>query len=161
MITSPYIERDSILHRLDPRVKIIGTAVFMGLGFMTRDPVYSPLIFVFTVLTFRILGKIKIKEQFYVLKPLIPIFLITFVTWPIIIDPWEKGVLIGIAYTFRLIGITIMAFGLVMTTKQRDLIRGFTKMGLPYEIGLTILIALRYIPTLYYLAQKHNGCTEK
>lgn len=46
-----------------------------------------------------------------------------------------------------------MAFGLVMTTKQRDLIRGFTKMGLPYEIGLTILIALRYIPTLYYLAQ--------
>ncbi|MFA4647033.1 energy-coupling factor transporter transmembrane component T [Pyrococcus kukulkanii] len=153
MMFSLYLERDSILHSLDPRVKIIGTAIFMTMGLMIKDPIYSPLIFVFTIIGLKILGKIEVKEQLKVLKPLIPVFVLTFISWPIIIDPWERGVLVGIAYTFRLMGITIMAFGLMMTTKQRDLIRGFTKLGLPYEIGLAVLIALRYVPTIYALAQ--------
>jgi len=153
MMFSLYLERDSILHSLDPRVKIIGTAIFMTMGLMIKDPIYSPLIFVITIIGFKILGKIEVKEQLKVLKPLIPVFVLTFISWPIIIDPWERGVLVGIAYTFRLMGITIMAFGLMMTTKQRDLIRGFTKLGLPYEIGLAVLIALRYVPTIYALAQ--------
>ncbi|MFA4641391.1 energy-coupling factor transporter transmembrane component T family protein [Pyrococcus kukulkanii] len=153
MMFSLYLDKNSILHSLDPRVKIIGTAVFTAIGLMVKDPVYSPLIFVFTIIGLRILGKIEVKEQLKVLKPLIPVFVLTFISWPIIIDPWERGVLVGIAYTFRLMGITIMAFGLMMTTKQRDLIRGFTKLGLPYEIGLAVLIALRYVPTIYALAQ--------
>jgi len=43
--------------------------------------------------------------------------------------------------------------GLIMTTSQKDLVLGFIRMGMPYEIGLTLTIALRYIPTLYMLTQ--------
>jgi len=150
---SLYVEKRSLLHALDPRVKIIGTLVFGTIGLMIKDPVISPLIFFLTLLGFKILGKIDFRTQFKVMKPLIPIFILTFISWPIIVKPVEKGVLIGIAYTFRIMGITLIAFGLMMTTKQRELIRGFTKLGLPYEIGLTVLIALRYIPTLYSLAK--------
>ncbi|AEC51577.1 hypothetical protein PNA2_0660 [Pyrococcus sp. NA2] len=153
MMYSIYVERKSILHSLDPRVKIIGTVILGILGVMTRDPLYSPLIFFLTLLGLKTLGKIDFRLQLKALKPLIPIFIITFVSWPIIVHPLSRGILIGIAYTFRIMGITLIAFGLMMTTKQRDLIRGFTKLGLPYEIGLTVLIALRYIPTLYSLAQ--------
>ncbi|AFK21832.1 energy-coupling factor transporter transmembrane protein EcfT [Pyrococcus sp. ST04] len=153
MMFSLYVERDSILHSLDPRVKIIGTAIFTTLGLLTKDPLFSPLIFILVLLTFKFLGKLDFKVQLTALKPLTPIFLLTFISWPIIIDPWEKGALIGVAYTFRIMGITLIAFGLMMTTKQRDLIRGFTKLGLPYEIGLAVLIALRYIPTIYSIAQ--------
>ncbi len=40
-----------------------------------------------------------------------------------------------------------------MTTTQKELVLGFVRLGLPYELGLTLTIALRYIPTLYWLAR--------
>ncbi|CAB49053.1 energy-coupling factor transporter transmembrane component T family protein [Pyrococcus abyssi] len=152
MMYSLYVERKSLLHSLDPRVKIIGIAVFGTIGMLTRDPIASPVIFVLTLLGLKLLGKLDVKVQLKALKPLIPIFILTFISWPIVAKPLERGILLGIAYTFRIMGITLMAFGLMMTTRQRDLIRGFTKLGLPYEIGLTVLIALRYVPTLHALA---------
>jgi energy-coupling factor transport system permease protein len=39
------------------------------------------------------------------------------------------------------------AFALLYTTPQGSLVRGLVKLGLPYEYGLSLAIALRYIPT--------------
>jgi energy-coupling factor transport system permease protein len=38
---------------------------------------------------------------------------------------------------------------LLFSTDQARLVRGLVKLGLPYEWGLTLAIALRYLPTLY------------
>jgi energy-coupling factor transport system permease protein len=39
------------------------------------------------------------------------------------------------------------AFTLLYTTPQGTLVRGMVRLGLPYEYGLSLAIALRYIPT--------------
>jgi energy-coupling factor transport system permease protein len=75
------------------------------------------------------------------------------VIWPFILKPWYFGLFIGFGYGIRLLSVALLTLGLIMTTPQRDLILGFIKMGMPYGIGLTLTIALRYIPTLYILAQ--------
>jgi len=38
---------------------------------------------------------------------------------------------------------------LLFSTDQTRLVRGLVKLGLPYEWGLTLAIALRYVPSLY------------
>ncbi len=152
MMYNFYIKRDSILHSLDPRVKLTGTAAAVIILLLFNSPeVLIPLFFL-TMLLIYLLGKITLREQYRVLRPLFPILIITIVVWAFVYDPWYRGALIGVAYGLRLLTFGLIAFALLMTTTQRDLILGFIKLKMPYEYGLTMTIALRYIPTLYMLA---------
>lgn len=153
MMYALYLERNSLLHRLDPRVKIIGSLFGIIALILFNSPFLLFLLFLLIVLTLVILGKITIGEIFNVLKPLIPISVVAMIIWPFILKPWYFGLFIGFGYGIRLLSVALLTLGLIMTTPQRDLILGFIKMGMPYEIGLTLTIALRYIPTLYMLAQ--------
>ena len=163
MISSFYVERDSFLHSLDPRVKLV--ASFLGIVAMIlfNSPYALLPLFLFILLSLRFLGKIGFREQWQVLKPLIPLMIITMIVWPFILKPPLFGLFFGFGYALRLGALGLITFSLLLTTKQRDLILGFIKLKMPYEIGLTLTIALRYIPTLYTLtmtimdAQKSRG----
>lgn len=153
MMYSFYREGTSLLHRLDPRVKIIGTIVGIAVIMLFNDPYFLIPLFFATLLYGRLIGGIEIKEQLRLLKPLLPIVTITIIVWPIIYRPRLMGFLLGISFSFRLLTFGLLTFILLMTTPQRDLILGFVRLGMPYEFGLTISIALRYIPTLYLLTK--------
>ncbi|USS41305.1 energy-coupling factor transporter transmembrane protein EcfT [Thermococcus aggregans] len=153
MMYTLYLKRDSLLHSLDPRVKIVGSLLSVVVLILFNSPVLLFSLFLLIVLTLVTLGKITPREIFKVLKPLIPISVIAMIIWPFILKPWYFGLFIGFGYGIRLLSVALVTLGLIMTTPQRDLILGFIKMGMPYEIGLTLTIALRYIPTLYMLAQ--------
>ncbi|AFL95892.1 cobalt ABC transporter permease 2, CbiQ [Thermococcus cleftensis] len=153
MIYPFYTENDSLLHSLDPRVKIIGTAAGIAALMLYNDPaVLIPMFFLF-LLVGRLLGGVGLGEQLRLLKPLLPIVVITLVVWPLIYEPRLKGLLFGVSFAMRLLTFALLTFLLLMTTSQRDLILGFVRLGMPYEFGLTISIALRYIPTLYLLSR--------
>jgi energy-coupling factor transport system permease protein len=64
---------------------------------------------------------------------------------PIIIT--LPSILAGIAAALRINVMAFCAFALLFTTAQGSLVRGLVKLGLPYEYGLSLAIALRYIPT--------------
>nr|WP_320407213.1 energy-coupling factor transporter transmembrane component T [Thermococcus eurythermalis] len=147
-----YVERDSVLHSLDPRVKIIGMlAGIVSLMFFNDPKVLVPF-FLLVLLSGKLLGKLGIGEQLRLLKPLMFIVVLTVIAWPIIYRPRLMGLVFGLSFSLRLLGFGLITFQLLMTTKQRELILGFVKLGLPYELGLTLTIALRYIPTLYIIA---------
>ena len=42
---------------------------------------------------------------------------------------------------------SLLFFVILFTTRQNELVRGLVKLGLPFEWGLTLSIALRYIPS--------------
>jgi energy-coupling factor transport system permease protein len=56
-------------------------------------------------------------------------------------------VLAGLAIATRVVGMSLLFFVLLFTTRQHDLVRGLVRLGLPFEWGLTLAIALRFIPT--------------
>ncbi|USG99692.1 energy-coupling factor transporter transmembrane protein EcfT [Thermococcus argininiproducens] len=153
MMYTLYLERDSFLHSMDPRVKIIGSFLGVVALILFNSPYLLLAIFLGLILILNFLGKIQYREIFKALKPLMPIVLIAMVIWPFILKPWYFGLLIGVGYGIRLLSVALLTLGLIMTTSQKDLVLGFIKMGMPYEIGLTLTIALRYIPTLYMLTQ--------
>ena len=163
MIHTFYRENDSFLHSLDPRAKIIGSTSALVIILLFNDPLVTGGLFLSVLVLGKLLGKISIREQLGLLKPLIPLVVFTILLWPIIYKPRLEGLMFGVSFALRLLTLGLVTFLLLMTTRQRELVQGFVKLGLPYEFGLTISIGLRYIPTLYILtknimdAQKSRG----
>ncbi len=78
IVPGEYIERDSFLHRVDPRIKFIGIiiliiAIFLNSGFESYVILGGIAIILFLA------GKIRFKTFFDLLKPILILFIILFI----------------------------------------------------------------------------------
>ena len=157
----------SLIHKLDSRVKLVATFIFMvSLFIINKFWPYS--IVIISLLGIIKLSKIPFKYILKGLKPLRWIILFTFVI-NIFFLPGENPVLSfgflkvtqeGISQAiFMAIRLTLLVLGtsmLTLTTSPMDLTDGierllspFNKVGLPvHELAMMMTIALRFIPTL-------------
>ena len=157
---------DSILHRLDPRVKFIGTFLFLISLFVVDSFWGYALATVFLAAAIG-LSKVPVKFMLKGLKPLFIILLIT-VLFNLFLMPgevlWSAGFLkitregvvqavkIGIRLIYLVIGSSIMT----LTTTPNQLTDGMEKILAPlnkikvpvHEISMMMSIALRFIPIL-------------
>ena len=157
---------DSILHRLDPRVKFIGTFLFLISLFVADSFWGYALATVFLAAAIG-LSKVPVKFMLKGLKPLFIILLIT-VLFNLFLIPgevlWRAGFLkitregvvqavkIGIRLIYLVIGSSIMT----LTTTPNQLTDGMEKILAPlnkikvpvHEISMMMSIALRFIPIL-------------
>lgn len=156
----------SKIHKLDPRVKLIFTFVFMITIFMINK--FYPYLLVIGFIGF--LAKVsKIPVKFLVkgVKPLWPLLVITFlinalltqgeVLWSFwIFKITLEGLRLGAFMIIRLVLLIVGTSLLTLTTAPIELTDGiekllnpFKKIGLPaHEIAMMMTIALRFIPTL-------------
>ena len=161
-----YIPGSSVLHRLDPRTKIIWTMILMVAVFMVQTWQVYIMMGSFTLILLIISG-VPIK---YSLKGLKPLVLILFITaalniffiggTPIFsIGPVKvtyEGVFSAIKLFFRLVMLIITASLMTLTTTPMAMTDGIEKLlkpsekiGVPaHEIAMMMSIALRFIPTL-------------
>ncbi|MDO5046914.1 MAG: energy-coupling factor transporter transmembrane component T [Anaerococcus sp.] len=167
-----YLPFDTFIHRLDPRVKIIGVFLYIITIFFV-DSFLGYLPFVILLLAMLGVGKIPIKSVFRSLKPLIFIIIITGlinllttrgeVLWSI--GPFnisKEGVYRTGFTILRLILIILSTSVLTYTTSPMELTYGLEKLlsplkrfGFPAgELAMMISISLRFIPTLFDEAQK-------
>lgn len=157
----------SLIHKLDSRVKLVATFIFMvSLFIINKFWPYSLVII--SLLGIIKLSKIPFKYILKGLKPLRWIILFTFVINIFFLpgeNPvWSFGFLKvtqeGISQAiFMAIRLTLLVLGtsmLTLTTSPMDLTDGierllspFNKVGLPvHELAMMMTIALRFIPTL-------------
>ncbi len=163
-----YAPRDSVVHALDPRIKIISCLIMMFLIFFTAR-IEILLFLSIIIFIFYYLAKFRLTLAFGNIRPFILLFLLTLllhgfftpgkilVTIPVIdADISLEGLYKGFFYTFRLIILIILAGLLTLSTSPMSLTDGiehflkpFAKLGLPaHEIAMTISIAMRFIPIL-------------
>ncbi len=161
-----YFPGDTIIHKLDPRVKIIISFAFIiSLFFINK---FYPYIFVLgLILTVIKLSDIPIKYVVKGLKPLTFIILITFfinlfMTKGVVLfnigplSVTEEGLRQAIFMALRLIFLIMGTSLLTLTTSPISLTDGIEKLlsplkviGLPaHELAMMMTIALRFIPTL-------------
>ena len=164
-----YFPGDSVIHRLDSRVKIIATLLFIGsshrippcinfLGFALAAACLGAVITV---------SKVPLGYIVRGLKPIIIILLFTFALNMFMIDGrilWQWGFLKITAEglrtaTFMAVRLILLIIGssmltlctrpLALTDGIERLLSPFKKIGLPaHEIAMMMTIALRFIPTL-------------
>ena len=161
-----YFPGESLIHRLDPRIKIIATLLFVVELFIV-DSFWGFL--AATAALMVVIGVSKVPLTF-ILRGLKPIFLIIAFTFilnlfvipgkvlveigPLSIS--EEGVYTAFFMAARLILLIIGSSLLTFTTKPMSLTDGieallspFSKIGVPaHELAMMMTIALRFIPTL-------------
>ena len=154
------------MHKLDPRVKIIATLLFIIELFLVNDFIgFAIAAVVLAVL----IAVSKVPFNFIVrgLKPIIIILLFTFtlnifmINGEVIWSWWilkitKEGIRTAVFMAIRLILLIIGSSMLTLCTRPLSLTDGierllspFKKIGLPaHEIAMMMTIALRFIPTL-------------
>lgn len=167
-----YLPFDTFIHRLDPRVKIIISFLYIITIFFV-DSFIKYIPFIFLVVLMIIIAKIPIKSLIKSIKPLIYILLITglinlfttqgeilFSIGPLVAT--VEGLYKTIFMLLRLILIVLATSLLTYTTSPMELTFGLEKLFSPWkkfgfpagELAMMVSISLRFIPTLFQEAQK-------
>uniref|UniRef100_UPI0037DD099C energy-coupling factor transporter transmembrane component T family protein n=1 Tax=Methanomethylophilus alvi TaxID=1291540 RepID=UPI0037DD099C len=161
-----YLPGNSVVHRMDPRSKILLTLFIIVFLFMTNSFVGYGL---FALLIFGTVVVAKIPMNYILrgLKPLILILVLTF-GLHLFMDPGDvlfhigpinatkQGLISGLMMVFRLILLIVTTSIMTLTTSPIDLtdglerlMRPFQAVGVPaHELAMMMTIALRFIPTL-------------
>jgi len=162
-----YIPGDSVVHRADPRTKIILSLVFMIVIFMLNSFWTFAAMALFILMTVIISG-VPVKYTLKGLKPLIFIIIFTAVInifttggTPLgSIFPLKyitvEGLILALKLSSRLAMVIISGSLLTFTTTPilltdgiEKLLNPFRKIGVPaHELAMMMSIALRFIPTL-------------
>lgn len=161
-----YFPGKSIIHKLDPRVKIILVFLFIVTLFVAND-VTSLLINVAFVIVLYVISRIPLKMILKGLKPIIPIIIFTAilniffvdgrVLWKIgFIEVTDKGLEMSAIMIIRVLcliaGTSLLTYTtspIALTDALERLMKPLNKIKVPvHELAMMMTIALRFIPTL-------------
>lgn len=167
MIIGRYVPADSILHRMDPRSKLLLVFLFVCVVFLANNALTYAILGVYTLLLIA-LSKIPLRFLLNGLKPILIIIIFTFVLhifftkegevlldwgWLTIYEGGLKqGIFISLRFTFLILVTTLLTLTttpIALTDGLEQLLGPFKKIKLPvHEMALMMSISLRFIPTL-------------
>ncbi|WP_051507191.1 energy-coupling factor transporter transmembrane component T family protein [Saccharibacillus sacchari] len=167
MLVGQFIERDSAVHRLDPRIKIIGLLLLM-IVIMMMDSRSGYAAATVVVLIILLLSKIPLGFYFRGLLPLLPVLILTLLYHTTLgkgqtllvsygfLHITVEGILEGVRIVWRILLMILAASALTGTTRPLVLAQGLetllkplSKLRVPVEqFSLMIVIAIRFIPTI-------------
>ena len=162
-----YFPGNSVIHRLDPRTKLIGLVLYIVALFMAASWVSYGVMLVFLI-TLVALSAIPVKALFKGLKPLIFILIFTGLLnllftggETVLVKFWKititlEGVIRALFMVARILMLISATFLMTYTTSPIQLTDGLESLLSPlkkirvpvHELAMMMCIALRFIPTL-------------
>lgn len=167
MIIGQYVPGNSLIHRLDPRTKMIIIFFYVIFVFFANNAMSYGLLTLFVVTTI-VITFIPVR---FILKGLTPIWFLIFFTFllhlfltkqgPVLFEIYtikihQGGVIQGLVISLRFLLLVLMTSLLTLTTTPieitdaiEDLLHPLKKVKFPvHELALMMSISLRFIPTL-------------
>jgi energy-coupling factor transport system permease protein len=167
MIFGRYVPAESVIHRMDPRSKLVLIFLFVCIVFLANNLLTYGLLTVYTFFMIA-LSKVPIRFIYTGLKPVLllvifTLFLHLFLTkegevlfrfgW---ITIYEEGLRQGIFISLRFFLLILMTSILTLTTTPIEITDGLESLLNPlnkvkfpvHELALMMSISLRFIPTL-------------
>lgn len=158
----------SLVHRFDPRLKLVLTIVYIILLFAASNPLGLTLSILFLAAMYAV-AKIPFKMILKSLKPILPIIIFTAVLnlffvsgegeplvhfW--VLNIYAEGVRYAVLMAVRVMALiagtsllTYTTSPIVLTDAIEALLKPFAKLHLPvHELAMMMTIALRFIPLL-------------
>lgn len=165
---------NSVLHRCDPRLKLVGTIAYIIVLFVASNPLGIALSLALLALLYTV-AQIPYRLILKSLKPIVPIIIFTavlnlfFITgegeplvrlW--IFSIYEEGVSYAVLMAVRVVALiagtsllTYTTSPIVLTDAIESLLRPLQKLHFPvHELAMMMTIALRFIPTLIEETEK-------
>lgn len=163
-----YVPGESFVHKLDPRVKILISLIYIVDLFIVDD--FKGYIFIIAFTLFSVIvSKVQFRYIYKGLKPILALAIITALInilmtggtnpplfkWSLI-TIYKEGLVLAGFMVLRLVFLIIGTSLLTLTTSPIELTDGIEKLlnplkkiGVPaHELAMMMTIALRFIPTL-------------
>lgn len=165
------VEKDSWVHRLDPRVKICAVISLASLPLLFSHPGYLAAWFIFFLILWRS-AKIDIRPLialFYGGLVMVFVYIMygTFLAYPadvlalakvtVKLGPFlatDIGFYNGLILGSRLLILLMPVVLVIATTEPSQLAKAFLKMGMPVTISFILLATLRFLPLVFEVASR-------
>ena len=162
-----YIDGESIIHRLDPRVKIL--SVIASSILILNGNTVTLAVAGIVLLALIAASRIAPRHILEALRPMLVFFVLIFLLHLLFTDgtpippfpSWRftityEGLYRGAVITWQFVLLVVAASILTMTTSPTELVNGIERLmrplgllGIPsHDLAIMISIALRYVPTL-------------
>jgi len=161
-----YFPGNTLLHRLDPRTKLILTLVYIVALFVAKNYISYALMLAFLAVSV-LISRVRPRALFKGLKPIMVIIIITailnlfYTDGNVLVRFWklkitDAGIKSAVFMALRIAMLIMGTFLLTYTTSPIDLTDGLEKLLGPlkkikipvHELAMMMSIALRFIPTL-------------
>ena len=161
-----YFDSESVIHRMDPRTKLMGAIVYIISLFLVKNPLWY-LLCLAVILTLYKIAKVPFGYLLRGLKGIILLLLFTFLfrmlytPGDVIGSFWifsvtEQGIVKAIQMTARIALMIAGASLLSYTSTPKELADGLErafskteKLGIPiHEMSVIVMIAFRFIPIM-------------
>src|ERR671916_3020420 len=149
-----YLDRDTWVHRLDPRTKMLLLLGAFVLTFLFLNPLYG-LAVLGLVVAFGAMARslVNLKRIRFIL---VMIGLVTVVMWSVfsqgetpmfLFVEWE-ALLYGIGVALKIVATIIAGMIFLSTTRNEEIATGLVKLGIPYRFAFAVSTAIRLVPTI-------------
>ena len=170
-----YFDNDSVVHKLDPRTKMLLLVAVIILIFVSQNAIALSLVALFIFLSMA-LSKVPLKMYLKNLKAVLPIIIFTMVinlfynaSGEVLVSFWRLTITTGSLYraiymSVRILLLILISAELTYTTTPNDLTDAIENLLSPlrfiglknavHTLAMMMTIALRFIPTLIEETQK-------
>ncbi|MCC6024776.1 MAG: energy-coupling factor transporter transmembrane protein EcfT [Desulfurococcaceae archaeon] len=159
-----YYERDTVIHRLDPRVKLAWFLLALAASIVTQyDGSVGVLVFL-TLVAGLVLARLSLLRLLLTIVYSIVFFVVTVLVWASYyqnvgrelfylsfanLRVTDVGLLVGTGKFFLIINPIIAMIIFFSTVKPYDLVQTFEKLRLPYKAGFALFLSLRLLPLTF------------
>jgi biotin transport system permease protein len=148
---SLYVEGNSVMHRLSPRLKLLSLTIFGVVLFVSGNLILLSITVLLTAVLYRMVG-LPFADG---LRRLRPVFLTIAVValFNLIFNPWQEA----LVPLLRLSALMLLAATVTATTSITEFIDEVTALARPLErtgwvqaddIGLALGLVLRFVPEI-------------
>ena len=150
----------SWLHRLDPRVKLVGVVV-LSVGLLVADALWVMALATVGLHAVLLAAGVPVRRLLGVWRAIATLLALIVVLWPLFDRAGEpvllqfgwfritgEALVRGVTAAVRIAALSFVVFAWLATTDERALIRAFVRLGLPHRWGVALAIGLRSIPGL-------------
>ena len=154
MESEVYLDRNTFMHRLDARTKIIIFLLIFVAVLLFDDPLWMlPVTFLVIVQLLNSGALINMRRIRYVL---IVLTISSLLLWnlfsqgstPLFWFIEVESLKFSIARTLLILLMISDGIILISTTRNEELVLGLIRLGLPYRVGFAISTSLRLVPTI-------------
>ncbi|MEK3835844.1 energy-coupling factor transporter transmembrane component T family protein [Paenibacillus sp. FSL R7-0128] len=152
IILGQYVPSDSVIHRLDPRTKLLILVAFT-IGSMHLQAITGYIAATVLAGGQLLLSRVSFRMLLRALRPLLFILLLPML-YHLLFN--QEGLRNELFALWRILLLVSLALILTLTTKPLDLAKGLeqlckplSRLGVPVEaLALTVMLAIRFIPTI-------------
>lgn len=148
---SLYVEGNSVMHRLSPRVKLLSLTVFGVVLFISVNLALLSIAVLLTAVLYRMVG-LPFADGLRRLRPIL-LTIAVVALFNLIFNPWQEA----LVPLLRLTALMLLAATVTATTSITEFIDEVTALARPLErtgwvqaddIGLALGLVLRFVPEI-------------